>query len=288
MESAGWRGERSESWFWSLAPKPGLSVTDQNQGTKPMRMLTTRRTAAYDTGTLLGFGPKRKAATMTLALALHGEECVVLAADKQETKTYKGGNYIENVTKLIEIDGSQVFAMAGPSPCENMFLTTTKSLLKTRPMNPELLGSLSTRLKNKFDRTYRTKREREDNHAGFLLVGVDDENEFSVNYFESPNFYPLPEKSFGTIGSREQSLYFLWQIYDKTKPSKPIADQLILLACFCINETAKQSSLVGKDMDIWILRKGQPIEKLTQARIEEIHKEAEEISGAIAEKFLMK
>lgn len=241
-----------------------------------------------DTETLVGFGPKRKAATMTLALALHGEECMVLTADKQETKTYKGGNYIENVTKLIEIDGSQVFAMAGPSPCENMFLATINALLKTRPMNPELLGSLSDRLKNKFERMYRTKREREDNHAGFLLVGVDDENEFSVNYFESPNFFPIPERSFGTIGSRGQSLYFLWHIYDKTKPTKPTVDQLILLACFCINETAKQSGLVGKDMDIWVLRKGQPIDKLTQAQIEEIRKEAEGVSGTIAEQFLRK
>lgn len=221
---------------------------------------------------------------MTLALALEGKEHLILAADRQQINTYDVGNYASDVTKLKKVSDSCAFACAGKAHAEVMFSVIAKSLSPNN-ITGMLLYNLGDTLKGEFEKLYRAELDKERNSAHFLVVGLDDEEEFCITTFQSPLFLTNSEKKFRAIGSGQQSTYFLNLMY---RQSLPTLEEATLLACFCINETAKQDLLVGREMDIWILRKGQPIEELTQTRIGGIRKEAEEISGAIAEQFLRK
>lgn len=223
---------------------------------------------------------------MTLGIALRSGDCIVLAADKLQTCITKSGNYTESVCKLKRIGNDHAFSAAGPSHAENLFCHVAADILKGKQLFPGFAGYLGEKLQVKFKNRHPRKLDREQNHMSFLLVGTDDENELSIDHFESPNFFPFAVHSFKTIGMGKQSTYFLKRIYDKTKPEYPTVKQLVQLACFCISETSKQDPAVGKEIDIWIIRKVGEIEKIPADQIMENLKKADEISELIVQQFL--
>ncbi len=121
-------------------------------------------TSVRDAQTLLGFTPARKASTMTLAMTLHGEDFVLLAADKQQSVTSGTiGNYTQNVTKLIEVNDSCIFAIAGSTEGEDMFRAAFDEAIKGKYISGGTLWRLGENLRTRFQTLYAEKAERKYN-----------------------------------------------------------------------------------------------------------------------------
>lgn len=237
---------------------------------------------SVSTSNLIGFSPNRRADTMTLALALRGDEgFVVLAADRLQTLNYEVGNYTQDTDKLVEINKNCAFACAGPSTSVVLLKRVMEECSGNNYASIET--TLHPLLREKFHECYTTDIDQAKHSTSFLLVMIDDDGEFAISTLQSHRFLPSIETNFRAIGSGAQSTYFLNRIYADRKPT---LEQALLLACFCINETAKQDRFVGDGMDIWVLRQDTLIEKLTSQQLKEIRLKAESISASIIQQFL--
>ncbi|MBI3662185.1 MAG: hypothetical protein HY234_03930 [Acidobacteria bacterium] len=214
---------------------------------------------------------------MTLAIALRGENFVLLAADKRETRlSSTSGNYSTVVQKIEEISNAYYVVAAGPAGSVEMF----------RSAHGATTWDITSKLAELYAARFQDEASRGQYQMQFIYAQIE-RQEIQVTKACSPHFFPSSVKSFETIGSGAQSTYFLKHVYEESRKRKRqlTPSDLELLSCFCISETAKQDGFVGDGIDAVLLYEDGRREWVSEQVSKNIQ-DSERIAAQIADLFI--